>query len=460
MESSTSPRGPLADDLPAELLIEIFALVAAGDTIAPLTLGTVCRMWKKIIDESPRVWQVVILDDSKRSIAASQFQARLWLSRSAPLQFDVKLHLEEEPGNVLSLLAPFFPALNRWRRLTLTSAYKKSVCLTDIFSNFDSLQEIGLSISDNYNKHIISGMTIWLTHLPQDAESLVPLQFTSLYITNHYHLFVRPSYTAALSLLEACPHLEKFSLKGWMDCELSGSQSLPVVYLPNLHNMTLRSTIIPRIILSHINAPALLNLYLADLNADPNEDLCVSSDSYESGDSEDEAHDFSRSPWSDQATGMGLRKLIAHCNPPLKVLDMLYSDMRTKDFNHIFNHLTELEEFRITGSDMSDTVIKLLIPYNRVAWVLDYLPASTELAPAPSTQDVRLPHLRCLELRNCPCISGDAIVETLIQRVDYTDRYTPKHTLEKVIVSECAQLDVQHRDVLARRMGHDRFSSQ
>ncbi|KAJ3841726.1 hypothetical protein EV361DRAFT_466762 [Lentinula raphanica] len=455
MESSTSPRGPLADDLPAELLIEIFALVAAGDTIAPLTLGTVCRTWKKIIDESPRVWQVVILDDSKRSIAASQFQARLWLSRSAPLQFDVKLHLEEEPGNALSLLAPFFPALNRWRRLTLTSAYKKFVCLTDIFSNFDSLQEIGLSISDNYNKHIISGMTIWLTHLPQDAESLVPLQFTSLYITNHYHLFVRPSYTAALSLLEACPHLENFSLKGWMDCELSGSQSLPVVSLPNLHNMTLHSTVIPRVILSHINAPALSNLCLSHLNVELEE----SSDSYESGDSEDEDHDFSQSPWSDQATGMGLRKLIAHCNPPLKVLDMFYSDMRTKDFIHIFARLTELEEFRITASDMSDTVIKLLQPYYDVTQIGYFFATSTESAPAP-LQRVRLPHLRVLELRNCPCISGDAIVETLMQRVDYTDRYTPKHTLEKVIVSECAQLDVQHRDVLARRMGHDRFSSQ
>ncbi|KAJ3841725.1 hypothetical protein F5878DRAFT_722773 [Lentinula raphanica] len=458
MESSTSPIDlALINILPPELLIEIFAFCAAEESIAPLTLGTVCRTWKKIIDESPRVWKLVILDDSKRSIAASQFQVRLWLSRSAPLKFDVKIHLEQEAGNALSLLAPFLPVLNRWRQLTLTSAYKKSVFLTNIFSDFDSLKELGLSISDNESNHGNSGMTVRLTHLPRDTKSSLPLRFTSLYITNDYQLFIRPSYTVALSLLESCPDLKNLILRGWMDCELSGSQSLPVISLPNLHSMTLHSTIIGRVILSHINAPALSNLYLIDLNADLHG---VSSDFYESGDSEDEAHDFSRYPWSDQATGMGLRKLIAHCNPPLKVLNMLYSDMRTKDFNFIFNHLTELEEFRVTISDMSDTVIKLLRPYNRVVRVLDHFPASIELAPVSSTQDVRLPHLRCLELRNCPCISGDAIVETLIQRVDYTDRYTPKHTLEKVIVSECAQLDDQHRDVLARRMGHDRFSSQ
>ncbi|KAJ3763285.1 hypothetical protein EV360DRAFT_78447 [Lentinula raphanica] len=217
--------------------------------------------------------------------------------------------------------------------------------------------------------------------------------------------------------------------------------------------MILWSTVVGCVILSHINAPALSRLCLIDLNID----MQVSSDSYESGDSEDEVHDHSRSPRSDQATGMGLRKLIAHCNPSLKVLNMFHSDMRTKDFIYVFDHLTELEELRITASDMSDTVVKILKPYDEVAPV--DVSATTWSPPAPP-QHVRLPHLRYLTLRNCPRISGDAIVETLVQRVDHTDRYTPKDTLEKVVVSRCAQLDNQHCDMLARRMGHDRFSSQ
>lgn len=134
-------------DLPAELLIEIFAFSAAQDSLAPLTLGTVCRFWKKVVDESPRVWQIVVLDD-KKSIVASQAQAKLWISRSTPLHFDVKLHVEDA-DNILPLLAPFLPAFHRWSQLTITGVREESICLSDTFSRLDTLNDLTISVCDD-----------------------------------------------------------------------------------------------------------------------------------------------------------------------------------------------------------------------------------------------------------------------------------------------------------------------
>ncbi|KAJ3851950.1 hypothetical protein EV368DRAFT_42030 [Lentinula lateritia] len=448
--SLISPVG----NLPAELLIETFAFCAAEDSLAPLVLGTVCRFWKKVIDESPRVWQVVILDD-KRYISASHSQAKLWISRSAPLQLDVKLHVEDA-NNILPLLAPFLPVLHRWRRLTISGAREESIRLSDTFSRLDTLNDLSISVYDDEDANDTCRstfvqysplwpnrmvMNIWLTKLPH-AESMIPLHFTSLSITEQSPLTTQPDPTAVLDLLKSCPQLETFTLSGWMEAENSRYHPLPVVSLPRLHTLHLRRTTLARAILSHIDAPVLSKLFLANLNISHR----ISPEYLEPGDSEDEAHDYSQSPWSDQATGMGLRNLIARCNPPIKALEMDYSDMRTKDFIYVFDHLTELEDFLIVASDMSNTVIRLLKPYDEAA---DNDPC---LSPAPSLT-VRLPHLRNLELYNCHRISGDAIVETLMQRVKYTDRFAPEDTMEEVIIADCEQFNYQHQDMLSKEMG-------
>ncbi|KAJ4482185.1 hypothetical protein J3R30DRAFT_3699562 [Lentinula aciculospora] len=463
---------PSVGNLPAELLIETFAFCAAADPLAPLTLGAVCRFWKKVVDESPRIWQVVILDD-KRSLAASQSQARLWISRSAPLQLDVKLHIEDA-DNVLFLLAPFLPVFHRWRQLTITGAQEESICLSDTFSRLDMLNDLSISVGDDKHADVVGrstfvqysplwpnriAMNIWLTKLPQ-RELMTALRFTSLSITEQSPHSTRPDSTAVLVMLKSCPLLESFTLSGWMDADVHGSHLPPVVSLPRLHTMHLRRTTLARAILSHVNAPVLRTLYLANLNIGHR----ISPESFEPGDSEDEAHDYSQSPWTDQATGMGLRNLIARCNPPIKSLEMDYSDMRTKDFIYVFEHLTELEDFLIVASDMSNTVIRLLKPYDEAALAAQSNAALTSeenddpcLSPAPSLT-VRLPHLRNLELYNCHRISGDTIVETLMQRFKYTDRFTPENTMEELIISECEQFRFQHQDMLAKEMG-PRFKS-
>ncbi|KAF9077624.1 hypothetical protein BDP27DRAFT_1282619 [Rhodocollybia butyracea] len=447
--------------LPAELLIEIFAFCASGDPFAPITLGTVCRFWKKAVDESPRVWQNIILDD-KRSIAACQAQARLWLTRSVPLQFDVKLHVEDA-DNILPLLAPFLPVFHRWHQLTLTGVREENVCLSDTFSRLDILHDLSISVCDDvhgedpFRSTFVQYSPLWpnriamsisLSQLPQ-PELMTPirLQFTTLSITEGPIRSSHPAPAAVLGLLRSCPQLESFTLSGWMHTEIEGSHSLPVVSLPRLHTLHLRRTTLARAILSNVDVPALSKLYLVNLNVSHR----ITPDFFDPGDSEDEAHDYSQSPWSDQATGMGLRNLITRCNPPIKTLEMDYSDMRTKDFIYAVEKLTELEDFLIVASDLSNTVIKLLKPYDE-ATPISGEPEDPCLSPSPSLT-IRLPYLRNLELYNCHRVSGDAIVETLMQRVKYTDRFTPKDTIQELVIADCEQFTAQHEEFLMKEMG-------
>lgn len=196
----------------------------------------------------------------------------------------------------------------------------------------------------------------------------------------------------------------------------------------------------------------------------------------EEGDSDDESLDFSQSPFSDHATGMGLRSLINRCHPPLKVLEMDYADMRTKDFDWFFRKAHQLEEFRIVASDMSDRVMELIAPFE-----FELTPRTT---PEPGEDDredplersgirgprgeierassLPLPQLKRLELFNCQVVSGDAIVETLTSRCMEFDGMkrlmgedTPWRRLEHVSVVGCGKFGQTHaldlRDALGSR---------
>ncbi|KAJ3828789.1 hypothetical protein F5880DRAFT_1502862 [Lentinula raphanica] len=445
--------GPHVEKLPVELLIEIFVLCAAEDSVAPLTLGTVCSTWKDIVDGSPRVWQVIILDDSEKSLATSQSRAKIWISRSAPLQFDLKLNVAEAI-NILSPLAPFLPVIDRWRQLTITGACaKKFVCLSDTSSRRDMLNDLSISINDDdADDHINTGP---MFSPPKHEHDLfnpfasgisIPFGTSPIHITTsitdeyRFERDIHPlNSIAILSLLRTCPYLESFTFHGSM--YPLGSQTLPVtVSLSNLHTMNIYHSRQTRVMLSKLYAPALSELYLVDLNVYE----CDSTSLQEPDDIEDDADDYLEwCRWSNRATGMGFRKLMAHCNPPLKTLIMSYSDMRLKDFIYVLDHLTELEDFRLTNSVMSDTFINLLEPYAA---------ESTSKSTRPiHSLSVRLPRLRHLEIRECLGISGDSIVETLLQRVAFTDQLA--YTLEQVIISECDQFGVQHQDRLNRELG-------
>lgn len=379
--------------------------------------------------------------DDIRGTSCLRAQAELWAARSVPLPYDVELNIDF-PDLILPLLSPLLPSIDRWRSLTITGERVEYAFLK---IEPDTLCHLVVQIQDNEldledeeiqpkTTFTPGAMNVWVSQIPHPC-ILTPLRFTSLSISdNHSILHPHASPVSILDFLTACPELHYLSFTGSPrnDDPIPTSEPVPLVSLPHLHTLHLGSTCSTRVILSSLHAPRLESLYLGRLNVD----LGLQDAGDESGDSEDESHDYSQSPWSDHATGMGLRKLIARSKPPIKILEMDYSDMRTKDFIYVFDRLNLLEKFLIVASDMSDKVIRLLRP-SRVS----------------GETTIRLPRLQRLELTNCQRLTGDAIVDALEKRVAYTDKHHPTSTLINATVAECEGFTVQHGSLLARTLG-------
>ncbi|KAJ6584914.1 hypothetical protein B0H19DRAFT_1015708 [Mycena capillaripes] len=436
--------------LPVEILIEIFVQCnASTNPLVNLNLARVSAFWREVVQSSPRIWQHLFLDD-RGTFASSHAQALLWASRSHPLSFDVHLDVSQSSGLVLPLLSPLLPFMHRWRYFTMTGKREEFVDLSGSVPN--RIDPLVIAIQDPDQPDLDEDalprltfttaltawrtMNIWVAELPKPP-SLVPLRFTTIVMTE-YSLSILTQPRSIIEFLSACPQLEAFFFTGWRHDDEMLTSPLPVARLPSLRTLHLRSTCGTRSLLSSIDAPKLTELHLSHLNVDFQ--FSISEHLREDGDSEDEARDFSRSKWSDWATGMGLRRLLKRSNPPLRVLDMDWSDMRTKDFKFVFGRLDTLEEFAITSSDMSDKVIEQLRPY---------VPAQNE------QMRVRLPRLRRLELENCNELSGDALFGVLGERVRLTDRLPAceGNTLAEVIISDCAGFKGHHADMLRSELG-------
>ncbi|TFY73216.1 hypothetical protein EWM64_g10796, partial [Hericium alpestre] len=420
--------------LPVELLIDIFIYCAHSAAITPLTLGQVCRRWKAITENDARMFQLIVLDDSKLSLAASNKASHTFLQRSKELEFDVDVQLSSR-DSLLPILSPFLSSLHRWRSFTLHGIRHEHIHFHRFWhsdAGKPKLEQLEINVLDpadiddmteqmqtqtdaddsfagahagTFRPYTISltsnllCMDVMLTKLPSPAV-LVPLHFVSLFITEgSLSLNIPPS--DLLHFLTACPMLEYLSFNGTMIEPTFTEEELlvppPVARLPHLRSLVLHSTLCTRIILSHLDTPALKELYLEHLNVDfafpvhnpylprrprPTEPTSIpasppdsmpppapldmpnaivthpellpppvthtfpsmflpsspSQRTYEleEGDSDDEWPDFSQSPYSDHATGMGVRSLLRRSNPPLRVLEMDYADMRTKDFRWLF----------------------------------------------------------------------------------------------------------------------------
>lgn len=141
---------------------------------------------------------------------------------------------------------------------------------------------------------------------------------------------------------------------------------------------------------------------------------------------------------------MGLRKLITRSSPPLEVLDMDLSDMRSKDFTWCFDQLSTLRRFRITGSDMSDRVINLFKPV---------VTPSVDGVTPPRVVKLRLPRLCVLKLYSCQRLSGKAVVDAIGTRIKYTDTMTPDSTFENFTIVDCSDFLPQDTENLSRDLG-------
>ncbi|KAH9971956.1 hypothetical protein BGW80DRAFT_1317342 [Lactifluus volemus] len=313
-------------------------------------------------------------------------------------------------------------------------------------------------------------MAVFLSKLPSPL-TLCPLRFVTVSITEATLTLSVPS-DDLLRFLTVCPELEFFSFTENIRCPP------PIVSLPRLRSLVLHGTLCTRILLSHLHTPALRELYLEHLNVDfefpvlnpylplpsrspidslptsgvprgsadiesatspngppppPLTEMSLPSPralafgfecALEDGDSDDEFADFSQSPHSDHATGMGLRSLLSRSSPPLHVLEMDYADMRTKDFAWLFSRAQSLTDFRIVASDMADRVVRMLAP--------------------DESGTLLLPRLRSLELINC---------QRLMRATDTKRRAVDVFPLEDVAVVGCVNFAIDDGLELAEVLG-------
>ncbi|EKM51581.1 uncharacterized protein PHACADRAFT_261810 [Phanerochaete carnosa HHB-10118-sp] len=482
-------------DLPVELLIQVFISLTetSGDyPLAPLLLSQVCRFWRDVVLHLPHVWRCIFLHDT-RPVAVLQAQANLWAVRSLTHSLDIHVHLTHG-DNLLPLLSPLLAHIRRWRRCKLTGKIEEDI-------DFGSFSEEGsLAVLDNLSVNIRS---LFETEeaLVASSTSRAPTfdHGSPLHPGSHTSRFHRVYMNAEVSRLPLTRYMSAVNLRSLVIRETSlevvpdpvrlinflscfpelrvlhyyGFPHEPsppkdrsaalIAHLPRLHTVVLRSICAVRAVLSHIDAPELVELYLEHTNMEfeLHHAAAFTADP-EDGDSEDENHDFSQSPWSDHATGMGLRSLIRRSKPPLEVLEMDYADMRTKDFMWCFDHLETLQEFRIVASDMSDKVIALFAPFRPGLGCQSLNDLDVEEAPSASTADstiplhVRLPKLSALELRNCQRLSGDAVVDALGARVRFTDKVTDRNAYAKlsdVAIVNCANFLPRHVMTLSPVLG-------
>ncbi|KDQ62392.1 hypothetical protein JAAARDRAFT_149247 [Jaapia argillacea MUCL 33604] len=454
---------PFIEQLPPEILAQAFEVYAAEADIAPITLSRVCKYWRDVVSSWPCIWQRISLDESSRSVESLRKQAELWVIRSDPLAFDVEVNIESG-NNLLPLLAPFFQHVKRWRTCKIRGKWEEDISIPLLFEGMERfmphcVNQVEVTVEDDetdessINPPTTPTLREWggslvmhvtVTALPQ-PHLIAPVPIDTL-IFHEITLDLATHPLELLTFLTAFPELQSLNIESWAQETERLENDAPMVFLPQLRVLQLKSTCSTRLILSHLHAPSLKQLYLEHLNVD----FRINPETFsESGDSEDEAHDFSQSPWSDHATGMGLRSLIKRCNPPLNLLQMDYADMRTKDFIWCFNRLTSLRVFRIVASDMSDKVIDLLAPYPKKE------PADSDGEDVDS-KTLRLPQLQELELYNCQRLSGDAVVEALQERVTFSgrkDRHDGFASLNRVVIVGCQDFRHHHGRALGKVLG-------
>ncbi|KAI0051093.1 hypothetical protein FA95DRAFT_386527 [Auriscalpium vulgare] len=540
--------------LPAELLIDIFIYCAHNDVCSPLTLGQVCRQWRGILQHTPVIYQLIILNDRHQSLLRANQISNIYLERTRSLPFDV--HADVHSGDdLLPILSPFLAHLDRWRSCRLGGAPFRfddlwpssrgerrleglDINVLDIGEIDENVEQASVADPDAPShppsclyKFAFTGdsLSVYLTaaRLPQSVAS-TPMRFASLVISEG-----TPSVSLGprelLDFLSTCPEIEFFSFTGSMcEPELSledGENPPPIVELLQLRTLILHSTLCTRIILSAIHTPALEELCLEHLNVDfkfpihnpflprqlPPPPGATSPDTHpsygipvtqlipmdtdtpssapvtylfppdplpfaedytpEDGDSDEEGDsDYSQSPYSDHATGMGIRSLVRRSRPPLRVLEMDYADMRTKDFAWLFARVPLLSEFRIVASDMSDRVIRMLGVWTDPycignPGICDAADAAARTGAQPQCAHyVMLPHLAVLELIHCQRLSGAAIVEAVKGRAAVTDtasrvRLAEPLPLSEVAIVGCVQFRETHEEEVSEVLG-DRLRTQ
>ncbi|KAG8809093.1 hypothetical protein FRC18_004691, partial [Serendipita sp. 400] len=75
-------------ELPPELLTDIFQFATAEDPTIPFVLLMTCRSWRTLVENTSTLWNKIIIDEGPDSLERAQ--AQLYYSKTAPLSIEIQ----------------------------------------------------------------------------------------------------------------------------------------------------------------------------------------------------------------------------------------------------------------------------------------------------------------------------------------------------------------------------------
>jgi len=107
--------------LTGDILAEIFLCASQDDRRIPFVLGSVCRAWRKLAWQTPRLWNRLFVTFSPQNEDIQEKAVEGWIARSGSLPLD--LHIFSQSGHIPSLehVRPLLAASSRWKTLHLGS---------------------------------------------------------------------------------------------------------------------------------------------------------------------------------------------------------------------------------------------------------------------------------------------------------------------------------------------------
>lgn len=484
--------------LPVELLSIIFGLCAQDDPDSLCVLELVNKQWHEILSSEHAPWQNLRLTDTVFDPVAVRNKTRLWFKRADTLPVHVNLDTRRR-DSLLPMLSYLIPELHRWGEITflerrlhfrftprpmstagmpLADARLESMLVTiqplrdvptDLTTSLNQIHSPSLNTytHDQRSRSVVNFQDTNAVYLKEllvlgvrslpSPETVLPFStVTTLTLVNQSTDIDFPTHQS-IPFLSAFPALQSLRFSNHNELAMvldpdyrpDCSSIVPVV-LPHLRFLVVMGICSSRCVLSHLATPNLSALHLIHINSSTEYDH---PRMYEPGDSDDEANDFSRSPWTDHATGMGLRNLFRNGVPPLRELVMDYADLRTKDFKWLFERMPGLETFHIVASDLSDNVVRALIVSEAAQSshtgdldsdvCMDSTVEQQQQKTRESPGKILLPRLSRLKLAKCQRMTGDTVVLMVRSRVRAAveGRVT---MLKELGLMECSQVSESH----------------
>ncbi|KAI0301841.1 hypothetical protein B0F90DRAFT_254506 [Multifurca ochricompacta] len=399
----------LAWRAPDDVLALIFEHCAAsGWANAPLIASHVCSKWRRA-SFSPRVWSHIYLtNDSLDPVA----KTRLWLSRALQSPLRITVGVQVLDPYLLNAFDLILDHASQWRTLTLTTRFVQQAVdvLTPCRRTIPRLRSLDITsfsigvateqgvdelaeLEDAFaNAPSLTHVRIVCNRFPPSLPGAVvdlSLELTDIPSS-------RPSLSGALQMLATLPALKSLKLKiPTYFAQILDNTGNPALGI-ELH--TLERLIIDappdfNEVLQYIRAPALRFLHLRSTEPPLN-------------------HPHG-------GTGEALLQFLKSSEPSIELLELHDVDIRRDDFVQCFSLLPLLEELRLHETEIPNDALFALH------------------APTGSC-----PRLKRVDLRWCEQLAGQALVDLVQSRSDFSiyqrTRFDP---IEKITVINCALVD-------------------